>query len=99
MKSRWAATVADGGRSKMSRTSGRVLTVVMALTLVLAACSASTKTSDSGGTAKAQPKLDYKAIGLWNDGPCDSARPPLKIGLMTVFESPRDLAEGLRRPR
>ena len=64
-----------------------MLTVVMALTLVVAACSASTKTSDTGGTAKAQPKIDYKAIGLWNDGHCNSARPPLKIGMMTVFKS------------
>ena len=25
---------------------------------------------------------------MWDDGPCDPAKPPLKIGLMTVFESP-----------
>ena len=73
----------------MSRTVTRVLIVVMALTLVTAACSSSTKTSDSGGTGEhtARPKIDYKAIGLWDDGHCDTARPPLKIGMMTVFKS------------
>lgn len=34
------------------------------------------------------PAIDYEAIGLWDDGPCDDARDPLVIGLMTVFESP-----------
>ena len=36
----------------------------------------------------AAEKIDYQAIGLWDDGPCDPAKPPLKLGLMTVFESP-----------
>ena len=37
---------------------------------------------------RSKEKIDYEAIGLWDDGPCDEAKEPLKIGLMTVFESP-----------
>ena len=33
-------------------------------------------------------EIDYEALGLWDDGPCDEAREPLVVGLMTVFESP-----------
>ena len=42
----------------------------------------------SSATTAPKAKIDYTSIGLWNDGPCDPAKPPLKIGLMTVFESP-----------
>ena len=43
-------------------------------------------TRPTSTTAKAN--VDYAAIGLWDDGPCDKAKPKLEIGLMTVFESP-----------
>ena len=44
-------------------------------------------------TVRARPlprrrRSTTQAIGLWDDGPCDPSKPPLKIGLMTVFESP-----------
>lgn len=73
----------------MSKSRARVLAVVMALTLVAAACG-SGSSGKSGGTTPTTKaaKIDYQAIGLWDDGPCDPAKPPLKIGLMTVFESP-----------
>ena len=62
---------------------------MLGLTVVAAACSSESTTGtgsgNPGGTVK---PLDYKAVGLWNDGPCDPAKPPLTIGLMTVFESP-----------
>ena len=74
--------------------SRHVLVVVVALALLAAACSSSKSTGTSGsnstgnnGTTPAA-KIDYKALGLWDDGPCDPAKPPLKLGLMTVFESP-----------
>jgi ABC-type branched-subunit amino acid transport system substrate-binding protein len=77
----------------MSRTLTRSLAALFALALVAAACS----DDDGGGggsgdttsatTAAAAP-IDYEAIGLWDDGPCDETLEPLKIGLMTVFESP-----------
>jgi ABC-type branched-subunit amino acid transport system substrate-binding protein len=70
------------------------LAALLAFVLLAAACS-----SDGGGgpaegaagpgssDTSAQP-IDYAAIGLWDDGPCDASWAPLKIGLMTVFESP-----------
>jgi ABC-type branched-subunit amino acid transport system substrate-binding protein len=74
------------------------LVVAVALSLTLAACSSSSKSSSSTPTTVAQ-KLDYKALGLWDDGPCDTAKPPLKIGLMTTFTSPvislKDQADAL----
>ena len=86
----------------MSRTLARTLAVLTALALVAAACSSGDdddSSSDTTGGAKAE-KIDYTALGLWDDGPCDAAKPPLKIGLMTVFESPvlslKDQADALK---
>lgn len=39
-------------------------------------------------TTEPAPGADLAAIGLWDDGPCDAALDPLKVGLTTVFESP-----------
>ncbi|MBV9951997.1 MAG: ABC transporter substrate-binding protein [Acidimicrobiia bacterium] len=75
----------------MSKGLTRLLALMMALALAAAACGGSDDNkSDSGGKGKGvtTEKLDYKAIGLWDDGPCSPSEPPLKIGLMTVFESP-----------
>jgi ABC-type branched-subunit amino acid transport system substrate-binding protein len=77
----------------------------MALGLVAAACSSSSKGGSSTNTTAPKAgggteQIDYKALGLWDDGPCDAAKPPLKIGLMTVFESPvlslKDQADALK---
>jgi branched-chain amino acid transport system substrate-binding protein len=74
------------------------------LALVLAACGGDdddAKGSNDRATtsSKASAPIDYKAIGLWDDGPCDASKPPLTIGLMTVFESPivslKDQADAL----
>jgi ABC-type branched-subunit amino acid transport system substrate-binding protein len=75
--------------------------VVLIITLVAAACGSSS--DDNGGsssdTTVPAEKIDYKALGLWDDGPCDEAKPKLKLGLMTVFESPivslKDQADAL----
>jgi ABC-type branched-subunit amino acid transport system substrate-binding protein len=67
----------------------RLLAVALSLMFIAAACS-----DDDGGdaadstTTTPSADIDYEAIGLWDDGPCDEAKEPLKIGLMTVFESP-----------
>jgi ABC-type branched-subunit amino acid transport system substrate-binding protein len=69
----------------------RSLVAVVVVVAVLAAACGSSKSSGNGtggSNTTAPTKIDYKALGLWNDGPCDPAKPPLKIGLMTVFESP-----------
>ncbi len=76
----------------MPRTIGRMLAVLLALALVASACSDENKEGGGGGetpdsTAPATD-IDYEAIGLWDDGPCDTSKEKLVLGLMTVFESP-----------
>ena len=44
--------------------------------------------ADDGGGEEPAEDIDYEALGLWDDGPCDEAAEPLRIGLMTTFESP-----------
>ncbi len=80
----------------MSKTIWRLLAALLTLTLVAAACSSDDSggggggggEADAGGEEAAEVEVDYEAIGLWDDGPCDEAMEPLSIGLMTVFESP-----------
>jgi ABC-type branched-subunit amino acid transport system substrate-binding protein len=76
----------------MARVTGRPLAALLALALVASACSGSddgkSAAASSDGDHAAKTTVDYEALGLWDDGPCDESRPPLKVGLMTVFESP-----------
>ena len=77
----------------MSKTVGRLVAACTVLTLLVAACAGDDGDESSGdGTAETEggdtEEIDYEAIGLWDDGPCDESRPPLVIGLMTVFQSP-----------
>ncbi|HET6951319.1 MAG TPA: ABC transporter substrate-binding protein [Acidimicrobiales bacterium] len=74
----------------MSRNWIRVLAVGVPLALLAVACTEDDEPEGAGGSdgAAEEAAIDYDAIGLWDDGPCDAALPPLKIGLMTVFESP-----------
>jgi ABC-type branched-subunit amino acid transport system substrate-binding protein len=74
----------------MSRNAARLAALVLSAALVAGACSSggraatgTTSTSRHGATA-----VDYRALGLWDDGPCDPSRPKLRLGVMTVFESP-----------
>ena len=65
--------------------------VLLALTLVAAACAGDD--DDAGGDAgdggtTPSEEIDYEAIGLWDDDPCDEEAEPLVIGLITTFESP-----------
>jgi ABC-type branched-subunit amino acid transport system substrate-binding protein len=71
----------------MSKALARALAALLVLTLVATACSNDKKSSNTASSASTE-NIDYSAIGLWNDGPCDAAKPKLVIGLMTVFESP-----------
>jgi len=79
----------------MSRTFARLLAAFLAVALVAAACSDDEKTPAAGGSDSASASgggggteaIDFEAIGLWDDGPCDASKPKLVIGLMTVFES------------
>ena len=65
----------------MSKHTGRGLALVLVLALLAASCGGSDNSNDdrssgsdttdtTGGT-----EIDYAAIGLWDDGPCDEARP------------------------
>ena len=76
----------------MSRTLVRLLGVLVALSLAAAACADDSDEGggdgdDDGGTTPSE-EIDYAAIGLWDDGPCDEAMDPLVVGLITTFESP-----------
>src|SRR6478735_126365 len=73
------------GELGMSRTLSMLLVVCIALSLISAACAGDEKDEAKPNGAD---KVDYAAVGLWDDGPCDPAKPKLAIGLMTVFESP-----------
>jgi len=70
------------------------LIVIVALALVAGACGGSDDddgASPGGGGDGTQPpaqEIDYEAIGLWDDGPCDESKAPLVVGTSTVFESP-----------
>jgi ABC-type branched-subunit amino acid transport system substrate-binding protein len=70
-----------------SRAVARALAVIVSVTLVGAACG-SDDTIESGTATTAPADIDYEALGLWDDGPCDEGRDKLVIGLQTVFESP-----------
>ena len=80
------------------KTVSYTLALVLGMTFVSACSSGSNKGTSSTPTTVAQ-KIDYKALGLWDDGPCDTGKPPLKIGLMTTFSSPvislKDQADAL----
>jgi ABC-type branched-subunit amino acid transport system substrate-binding protein len=87
----------------MSKAVRRVVTTFIALVLAASACGGDDDNTTSSGNGDTPPTtaaaIDYQAIGLWDDGPCDPSQPPLKIGLMTVFESPvislKDQADAL----
>ena len=64
----------------MSKSLARMLALLLSLTLVAVACSSGSDSrggSGGGSTTAPAKNIDYKAIGLWDDGPCDTAKPPL----------------------
>src|SRR5262245_55789309 len=67
----------------------RLTAMLFVITFAVTACAGS---SGDGGQQSASTtpveKIDDRAIGLWDDGPCDPAKPKLPLGVMTVFESP-----------
>jgi ABC-type branched-subunit amino acid transport system substrate-binding protein len=73
----------------MSTKLARILAVFIGFALVATACGDDGDgdvDEETGGDAGGD--INYEALGLWDEGPCDEARDPLVIGLMTVFESP-----------
>ncbi len=43
---------------------------------------------DSGDTDDTGDAIDFEALGLWDDGPCDESLDTFNVGLITTFESP-----------
>jgi ABC-type branched-subunit amino acid transport system substrate-binding protein len=73
----------------MPRIVMRTVALLSATAVLAAGCGDDGDGADVGTTTSAvAPTVDLEAVGLWDDGPCDEARPPLVVGLMTVFESP-----------
>src|SRR3546814_14235913 len=88
----------------MSRSMMRWLAALLALALVAAGCgddddgegaggTDGTEETDDGGDdggddGEEAADIDYEALGLWDDGPCDASLEPRTTGLLTPFESP-----------
>ena len=76
----------------MTKSLARVLGALLALAFVATACASDDDGGGGGdggdGGAAPAEEIDYEAIGLWDDGPCDEAAEPLVVGLITTFESP-----------
>ena len=66
----------------------RWLAALLALVLVAAACGGDDGADGDGAGDGAAEAIDYEAIGLWDDGPCDAALEPLSVGLIATFASP-----------
>ena len=83
----------------MSRTLGRTLAVLISLALVAAACGSGDDDDDGGSssdttTADSAEPIDYEAIGLWDDGPCDESQAPAEDRAHDGLRVARALAEG-----
>ncbi|MFI5043277.1 MAG: ABC transporter substrate-binding protein [Acidimicrobiales bacterium] len=65
------------------RWMGGVTVLTVALALTAGACA-----DDEKGAIETGPKVDAKAVGLWDDGPCDTSLDPLIVGMQSTFESP-----------
>jgi branched-chain amino acid transport system substrate-binding protein len=76
------------GNNRMSKALRHALVVSLSLGLVATGCGGLSEDSSSDTTAPKAEQLDYKALGLWDDGPCDESKPKLVVGQMVVFESP-----------
>jgi len=69
--------------SRLARTGA-----IVVLALLAAACGNGDDDPPAEGTTPVDAEeIDYEAIGLWDDGPCDESKPPLVVGTSTVFES------------
>ena len=74
----------------MRHTPARSLAVMAVLAILAAACGGGgdgSSGAEPASSTESAETIDYEAIGLWDDGPCDESKPPLVLGLMTVFES------------
>src|SRR4249919_3040565 len=66
----------------------RSIAVLTALAVVAAGCGGGRDHNDARASdATVAKKVDDAALGLWDDGPCDKAKEPLRIGFIATLES------------
>ena len=66
----------------------RSMAVLLALAVVATCCGGGRDDKgDSASDATVAKAVDDAALGLWDDGPCDKAKEPLRIGFMATLES------------
>lgn len=72
----------------MHRKHLRRLASAVALIVVASGCGGGGEKPVGSSATRPPERIDYAALGLWDDGPCDGSRPPLKVGIITTIESP-----------
>ena len=66
----------------------RSMAVLTALAVVATGCGGGGDDKDDSASDTTVAKaVDYAALGLWDDGPCDKAKEPLRIGFIATLES------------
>ena len=61
---------------------------VLAVTAVAASGCAGGEDDQRAPSTTAASAIDHVALGLWDDGPCDESKEPLRVGFIATFESP-----------
>ncbi len=76
------------------------IAVGLSLSLAASGCSGNDDEGSAGSEGSSRPPgsdapaVDLEALGLWDDGPCDTSAEPLKIGIIATFASPVITATG-----
>jgi len=67
-----------------------VFRAVAVLTLMAVAATGCAADEDDGRapSTAAVKEVDVVELGLWDDGPCDEAKEPLRVGFIATFDSP-----------
>ena len=64
----------------------RLLAVVTVVAVLATGCGGGRRQPTATDRPSAE-SIDYEALGLWDDGPCDESKAPLRIGFMATLES------------
>ena len=88
LRLRWGRDLLPRSPEPRHLRPGVIALVVIAL--CAGSCTAKDGDSDAARSSAEQQAavVDYEAVGLWDDPPCDPSKPPLVVGTSTVFESP-----------
>ena len=63
------------------------MAVLTALAVVATGCGGGGDDKVGASDTTVAKAVDYAALGLWDDGPCDKAKEPLRIGFIATLES------------